>query len=439
MAQLAPTRPGQPFLVPPRPLSRNQIRGFWAAWGGWTLDGMDSFIYALVLVPSLRELLPRSGIAATRANIGYYGGLLFALFLLGWGMAFLWGPVGDKFGRVRALLITILWYSAFTFLSAFATNIWQLAVLRFLAGIGIGGEWAMGGTFVAEEWPEERRRMGAGFMHTGYYVGFFLAAIANYAIGGPYGWRAMFAVGGLPALLLAWIRQGVTEPARWVEKEKVIHSWSVLRPFAAIFSPQWRRRTILNSLFMLASICGLWAGTVYVPTAITALAEAAGRSSLQVEHLKTFGVMLVSTATILGCLVMPWLAEKIGRRGALAFFFALMAIFISLTFGKVFYLGPVALPWFFVCLFFLGFGGANFAVYTLWLPEQYPTSCRASAFAFATSFARFGGAGITFLVGAGVRHFGSLGTPVAITAIAFAVGLLLTPFGAETRGHALPD
>src|SRR2546430_14728050 len=98
--------------------------------------------------------------------------------------------------------------------------------------------------------------------------------------------------------------------------------------------------------------------------------------------------MLVSFATILGCLAMPRLAEKLGRRGALAFFFALMAAFIALTFGKVFYLGAPALPWFFVCLFFLGFGGANFAVYTLWLPEQYPTECRASAFAFSTSFAR---------------------------------------------------
>ena len=101
-----------------------------------------------------------------------------------------------------------------------------------------------------------------------------------------------------------------------------------------------------------------------------------------------------------------------------------MMVFIALTFGKVFYLGPTALPWFFVCLFFLGLGGANFAVYTLWLPEQYPTECRASAFAFSTSFARFGGAGITFLVGSGVRHYGSLGTPVALTSIAFALGLL---------------
>src|SRR5580693_998870 len=189
---------------------------------------------------------------------------------------------------------------------------------------------------------------------------------------------------------------------------------------------------------MLACICGLWAGTVYVPSAITAVAEASGRSAPQAAQLASWGVMLVSFATILGCLAMPWVAEKFGRRGALAIYFALMMIFISLTFGKVFYLGPAALPWFFVCLFFLGFGGANFAVYTLWLPEQYPTECRASAFAFSTSFARFAGAGITFLVGAGVQHYGSLGIPVALTSIVFVIGLILIPFGTETRGQILP-
>jgi MFS family permease len=421
-------------------LNRNQIRGFWAAWGGWALDGMDSFIYALVLVPSLRDLLPRSGIAATKGNIGYYGGLLFALFLVGWGLAFLWGPVADKFGRVRTLMITIVWYSTFTFLSALVTNVWELAALRLLAGIGIGGEWAMGGTFVAEEWPEERRRTGAGYMHTGYYVGIFLAAIVNALVVGRFGanaWRAMFAIGGLPALLLAWVRHGVTEPSRWAEKKSVVHSWAIWRPFAALFTRELRRRTILNMLFMLASICGLWAGTVYVPSAVSALAEAAGlgASAAQVAARAT---MLVAFATILGCLAMPWLAERLGRRGALAVYFALMMIFVAVTFGKVFYLGGAGLPWFLVCLFFVGLGGANFAVYTLWLPEQYPTECRASAFAFATSFARFGGAGITFLVGAGVRHYGSLGMPVALTSLAFVVGLLLIPFAKETRGQALP-
>jgi MFS family permease len=248
----------------------------------------------------------------------------------------------------------------------------------------------------------------------------------------------MFFVGGLPALLLAWVRHGVTEPQRWRQKEGVVRSWRIWHPFAILFSSGMRRRTILNSLYMLASICGLWAGTVYVPAAVTVLAEAAGRVGPAAAQLASRATMLVSFATILGCLAMPWLAEKLGRRGALGFFFTLMLAFIALTFGKVFYLGAAALPWFFLCLFFLGFGGANFAVYTLWLPEQYPTECRASAFAFSTSFARFGGAGITFLVGAGVQHFQSLGIPVALTSIAFAIGLLLIPFGTETRGQTLP-
>src|ERR1700752_372175 len=168
----------------PTPLTKNQWRGFFASWGGWALDGMDSYIFALVMVPALKELLPRSGLRSDLGGVGYYGGLLFALFLVGWGCAFLWGPVADKYGRVRSLMFTILWYSLFTFLCCISTRVWQLAIFRFLAGIGIGGEWAMGGTFVAEEWPEDRRKMAAGWMHTGYYVGFFLAAIANYQIGG---------------------------------------------------------------------------------------------------------------------------------------------------------------------------------------------------------------------------------------------------------------
>jgi MFS family permease len=248
----------------------------------------------------------------------------------------------------------------------------------------------------------------------------------------------MFAVGGLPALLLAWVRHGVTEPSRWKEKAGVVHSWRIWRPFAALFSKALRRRTILNALFMLVSICGLWAGTVYVPSAVTTLAEAAGRVGPAAAQLASRATMLVAFATIIGCLLMPWLAERFGRRGALAFYFVLMLMFIAVTFGKIFYMGTSALPLFFVCLFFLGLGGANFAVYTLWLPEQYPTECRASAFAFATSFARFGGAAITFLVGANVRHYGSLGIPVALTSLAFAVGLMLIPFGVETRGQTLP-
>src|SRR5260370_42176855 len=115
---------------------------------------MDSFLYALVLVPALRDLLPRSGIAATQANVGYYGGVLFAAFLIGWGFAFLWGPIADRIGRVRTLVLTILCYSLFTFLGFAAATVWQLAAFRFLAGVGIGGAWTLGGLLLPQGGPQ---------------------------------------------------------------------------------------------------------------------------------------------------------------------------------------------------------------------------------------------------------------------------------------------
>ena len=396
---------------------------------------MDSFIYALVMVPALRELLPRSGIPGDAANTGYYGGLLFALFLVGWGISLVWGPIADRFGRVRTLMLTIICYSAFTFLGAVTTSVWQLAVFRLLAGVGIGGEWSMGGTFVAEELPEDRRKMGAGLMHTGYYFGIFLAAIINYFVGARYGWRAMFAVGGTPALLVAFIRYGVTEPKRWQSKREKVTMW---HSFAALFSPLYRRQTLLNSLYLLVSIAGLWAGSVYVPAAVNYLATNSGFNSAEATRLASYGTMLLSTGTIIGCLILPVLAERLGRRLTLAIYFVLMFVFIALGFGYVFYLSEHALLWFMVCLFFLGIGGANFAMYTLWLPEQYPTECRASAFAFTTSVGRFAAAGITFLVGAGVARYHTIGIPVALSSVAFIIGLLLLPFGKETRGESLP-
>jgi MFS family permease len=160
-----------PGLKPRRtPLTREQIGGFWAVYSGWVLDGVDSVIYALVLIPALTELLPVSGIAATPGNLGMYGSILFALFLIGWGLSFIWGPLADRFGRVKTLAASILIYSVFTGAAAFAHNVWELAAFRLIAGIGVGGEWALAGTYVAESWPEDRRKMGAGYLQTGYYV-----------------------------------------------------------------------------------------------------------------------------------------------------------------------------------------------------------------------------------------------------------------------------
>ena len=417
-------------------LNPNQIRGFWASWGGWTLDGMDAFIYALVLVPALTELLPRSGIEVTPGNVGFYGSVLQALFLLGWGLSMVWGPIADRFGRVKALMGTIIFYSVFTFLCGLVTNIWQLAVLRVLCGIGLGGEQPMGGTFIAEEWPEDRRKMGAGYMHTGYYFGFFLAAIANYFIGANFGWRWMFILGGLPALLVSWIRVGVKEPEAW-QKRVQVERPKMSQAFNALFTSVYKRRTIVNSLLFLVSIVGLWAGAIYVPTAVTQIAVREGYSAADAARLASYGSMVLSAGTIIGCLLAPWLAEAIGRRKAMAFFFAFLGVAVGIAFGYVFYM-PMALTPFFVLIFFLGIGGANFALYTLWLPEQYPTTSRASAISFISSAGRFVGVAMVFIVGAGIRSYGSLGVPVAITALVFLIGLMLLPFAEETKGKPLP-
>jgi len=429
-----------PAPIRKEPLTGDQIRGFLAAWGGWALDGMDSFIYALVMVPALRELLPRSGHAASTAMVGFYGGLLFALFLVGWGLAFLWGPIADEYGRVFTLMLTIIWYSVFTLAGVAATQVWHLAVFRLLAGIGIGGEWAMGGTYIAEAWPESRRVSWGVLMHTGYYFGILIAGVLNSVVGSRYGWRAMFVAGAAPALLVALVRYGVTEPARWREKVQVVRRWSLWQPFVILFSREYRKRTLLNSFYMLVSICGLWAGSVYVPAAVSAMAERMKYSPADISELVTSATVMLSGATIVGCVAACWLVGWFGRRGALAVYFALMLNAILFAFGYAYYQpGSHGLEMFVYSLIALGLGGGNFAVYTGWLPEQYPTECRASAVAFATSFARFGGAGITFLVGAGVAHYGSIGYPVALTALAFIPGILLLPFAFETRGRTLPE
>ena len=352
-------------------LTPNQARSFWAAWGGWAMDGMDSFIYALVLAPAMRDLLPKSGIAPTAANVGSYGAILFAIFMLGWGVALLWGPIADRFGRARTLMFTILWFSVFTLLAAFAQSIWSLAFYRFMAGFGIGGEWAVGAALVNEALPEKRRVIGGGFMHTGYYFGFFVAAAANYFIGSRFGWRPMFIAGGLPALVVAYLYNRVHEPPQWQQKAAEARQ-AMHHAFLEIFSPRYLRATILNSTYVLASIAGLWAGSAYVPTAITELARNAGRAA-DAARLASWSGAILAIGTIIGAAISPFLAEWLGRKAALGIFFALMLAFIVLSFGYVFYLGPGALEWFLICTFFLGVGGASFAVYSFWLPEQYGT------------------------------------------------------------------
>ena len=416
------------------PLTRQQITGFWGAWAGWTLDGMDSVIYALVLSPALTELLPRSGIKPTPATISYVGSILFGLFLVGWGLSIIWGPIADRFGRTRVLAATIFVYAIFTAAAALSQNVWQLGLFRLLAGIGIGGEWALAGTYVAEAWPEDRRKMGAGYLQTGYYFGFFLASALNFTVAARFGWRAMFWCGLTPVVVAFAILFRVKEPQRWERKPHT----NKPSPLRRILSPPYTQRTIVNSILLISAICGLWAAAVYTPTAITTLALHSGYTQPQAVRISSLGMGLLSFGTILGCLAAPPLAERLGRRPALGVYFLGMAATIPLSFAWAFYL-PHGLPAFITILFFLGFFGGNFTIFSLWLPEQYDTSVRATAFAFTTSFGRFIAAGVNFGLGAMISRTGTLGRPVALTSIAFGIGLLALPFAHETRGQTLPD
>jgi MFS family permease len=375
--------------------------------------------------------------AGTPTNVGFVGSVMFAIFLVGWGLAFIWGPIADRFGRVRVLAASVLVYAVFTGAAAFAENIWQLGLFRLLAGIGIGGEWALAGTYVAESWPEDRRKMGAGYLQTGYYAGFFLAAALNFTVGAHFGWRAMFLCGLAPAALSLYVALKVKEPERWKTKaaEPVAKARS---PLAQIFNPQYRRRTVVNAALLTVAIIGLWAGAVYEPTAVIALAKQEGMNAATAVRVASMATALLSVGTILGCLALPPLAERMGRRKTLGLYFIGMAVCIFLSFGWAFYLQNGLVP-FVVVLFFLGFFGGNFAMFSLWLPEQYSTSIRATAFAFTTSFGRFIGAGVNFLLGSMIHSYGSIGVPVATTAIAFVLGLLVIPFARETKGMPLPE
>jgi MFS family permease len=188
----------------------------------------------------------------------------------------------------------------------------------------------------------------------------------------------------------------------------------------------------------LISMIGLWAGSVYAPTAVTQVATRMGYNAADAARIASRATMLLATGTIIGCLVMPTLAQRFGRRGAVACFYSLMAVSIAVSFGYAFYRTSDALITFIGCLFFVGVGGGSFAVYWTWISEQYRTECRGSALAFATSIGRFVAAGATFLVGIGIQQYGSIGVPVALTAIPFVLGLMLLPLSIETRGKPLP-
>jgi MFS family permease len=161
-------------------------------------------------------------------------------------------------------------------------------------------------------WPESRRKMGAGYLQTGYYAGFFIAAALNFTVGASYGWRVMFLCGGAPVLRSFYMLSKLREPDRWT---KAAGGGAPHAPLKEIFRPSYRRRTLVNAALVTISIIGLWAGAVYEPSAIVTLAKHAGHSAPEAVRLASFGTALLSIGTCLGCLaVLPFGYETRGAQ-----------------------------------------------------------------------------------------------------------------------------
>jgi MFS family permease len=246
----------------------------------------------------------------------------------------------------------------------------------------------------------------------------------------------VFFIGIAPAALLLYIRVKSQEPERWVRTKKRLGTeLNMSLSLRTILDRDHRRDTIILAVIMIPVITGLYGGTLFVPTALTTL-HGSAHVGIKTPYLIAIGGSIIAAFTLVTCLVMPALAERFGRKRTLAGFLGLMAVGLPLVFLFAFKAGNLSL--FLALLVLLGIGGADFAIFSLWLPEVYPTHARAGGFAFVTTIGRFAGAGLTFAIGSLNSSIG-LGNSLSLTAIFFVVGLLLLPLARETRGQPMPE
>ena len=243
-------------------LSNHQWKSGIAAWLGWLFDGLDMHLYVLVAAPFVTELLHLSN--QKDPIIGYYSSLIQAAFLIGWALGGgLFGRIADKIGRSRALSLTILTYALFTGLSYFAQEWWHLLAFRFLAALGIGGEWAVGASLISETWPKRWRPWTAAVLQTAVNLGVMLAALATFILAG-FPSRTVFLVGIFPALLVLWIRWSVPETDEWHDAKK--QSIDNEPEFWDLFRGPVCRTTLLTLTVCTLSLTAHWGVHVLVFT-----------------------------------------------------------------------------------------------------------------------------------------------------------------------------
>ncbi|KGI67315.1 MFS transporter [Mycolicibacterium rufum] len=408
---------------------------------GWGLDGFAGSLYVLVLGPTMTELLPNSGIGVTPSAIGLYGGLTVTMFLLGWAVGGIcFGMLADYFGRTRVLSLGILTYAVFTALAAFSDTWWQLALLRFIAGVGSGVEAPVGAALIAETWRNRFRARAGGIMMSGYAGGFFVAA-AVYAAFGHYGWRLMLGLAVLPALLVWFIRRYVSEPEevgahlnrrrdrkRRNEKDTFVLKRLFTRP---LLTP-----TLVCTALATGSLIAFWSVSTWYPQIIRQFTASDGLPKETADHRVAIASMLFNAGGIVGYALWGFLADAFGRRKTFGLCFAVSAAAILLTFAfdRTYTEYLIAMP-------ILGFGlfGALSGTF-IYGPELFPVSVRATALAVCNSAGRFVTAFGPLVAGVIAASWfdGNLGLATASVAALGAVAVIGLAFAPETRGLPLP-
>ncbi len=394
-------------------------RALLAACLGWALDAFDVMLYALVI----RALILDLSLSTTTA--GLLGSITLVASGIG-GVAF--GLIADRAGRRPAMLASILVYSVFTAACGFAQDVWQLALFRFLLGLGMGGEWTSGAAMVSETWPDKHRGKAVAVMQSSWAVGYASAALVAAPVAANFGWRAVFFIGIVPALLTLWIRRGVAESHVWLAAQKKTGA-APSATLRDVFRGRFASTTALLTILSSATIFAYWGLNLWVPAFLSLPVERGGLGFD--ETWTTFLIVTMQTGTFLGYVSFGYIADAIGRRKSFIGFILLAAVLTlaySVTQDRWLLLGLGPLVAFFGTGFFSGFGVVT--------AEIYPTSVRAVAQGFTFNVGRFASAAAPFMVGSLAEVHG-FGPAFALLAVALLIGAATWIWLPETQGRSV--
>ncbi len=393
-------------------------RALIAASLGWLLDAFDVMLYALVLASLMADL------GMDRATGGLLGSLTLAASAAG---GILFGLIADRWGRTRALSLSILIYSVFTAACGLAQDVVQLAVFRLFLGLGMGGEWASGAALVSETWPAEHRGKALGLMQSCWAIGYGAAALVNWLVLPRYGWRAVFFVGILPALFTLWIRRHVREPALWQQtRAAAVPSRQLLGQ--ALRGPMLSL-TIALTLMNAATMFAWWGLNLWIPSYLS-LPVSDGGVGLSTNSMSGF-VAYMQVGMWFGYVTFGFVSDRLGRRPTYVVYLVAASVLVFLysrvtTPMALLLLGPFVA--FFGTGYFSGFGAVT--------AELYPTAIRATAQGFTYNIGRLASAAAPFVVGTMAQQRG-FGAAFSMTAAAFLVAAILWLFIPETKGREL--